>query len=523
MSGMPELPRGTVTFLFSDIEGSTSLLRALGQEVYGEALAEYQRLLRDACTERGGHEVDTQGDAIFFAFAHAKDAVDAAAAVQRALAVHAWPDGTQLHARIGLHTGQASIADSRYVGLSVHRAARVCAAGAGGQVLLSQATAGVLEDDDLGDLRLRTLGRHALKDFDRPVVLHQLDVPGLPSKFARPKTKPKALPRSRLLLAGGAAALLLVTGAAVALVARGDGRITIGPTSVGVIDPSTDRVVDEIPLGTEASLIAAGEGFVWLADPDTSTLFKIDPETRAIVRRTGIGAEGVPTGIAVGEGSVWLAVNRGRTLVVLELGPELANLRRQVVIGRSLRSLSASESAVLTVGEGAVWALEVGQGEVSRIDPGTGHVSVRAGGVDAHSIAVGQGALWLGGNNSVTRMDPGTGAILASIPVGGGPSASTAIAVGAGAVWFAGSSEPKVLRIGTQTNAITDSFTVGAGPASVAVGEGAVWVANSIDGTISRIDANKTTVATIPLGGAPVSGVVAEYGSVWTSPGQPVR
>lgn len=519
MSARSRLPEGTVTFLFSDVEGSTSLLRQLGQERYAEALAQYQRLLRDTCLASGGREVDTQGDAIFFAFARARDGAEAAAAAQRALAAKEWPDGTQLRARIGLHTGQASLSGSRYVGLSVHRAARVCAAAAGGQVLLSQATAGVLEDDDLGELRLRALGRHALKDFDRPVELHQLDVPSLPTKFARPKTTPQRL--NWKLAGAGAVALTVAAGVAFALLARGDGRLmTIGPTSVGVIDPKNNHVADEIPLDTKASLIAAGEGFVWLADPDTSTLFKIDPKTRAIVRRTAIAAGGIPTGIAVGEGSVWLGVNRGRTLVVLEFAPELGNLRRQVVIERL--SFPLSEGVVLAVGEGAVWTLELGQAEVSRIDPGTGQVSVRAEGVDARSIAVGQGALWLGGNNSVTRMDPASGAILASIPVGGPPSASTSVAVGAGAVWFAGSAEPKLLRIGTQANAITDSFSVGAGPAAVAVGEGAVWVANSIDGTVSRIDSNEGTVGTIALGAAP-RGVVAAYGRVWTSPGQPVR
>jgi class 3 adenylate cyclase/streptogramin lyase len=516
---MPELPRGTVTFLFSDIAGSTNLLRQLGQERYGEALTDYQRLVRDSCVAAGGMEVDTQGDAFFFAFAHAKDAVDAAAAVQRALAVHTWPDGTQLRARIGLHTGQASVTGSRYVGLSVHRAARVGAAGAGGQVLLSQATAGVLEDDDLGELRLRTLGRHVLKDFDRPVVLHQLDVPGLPSKFARPKTKPKALSRSRLAIAGGAAAVVLAGGVAVALIAGGgSGTVTIGPTSVGVIDPSTNRVVDEIPLDTKASLIAAGEGFVWLADPDTSTLTKIDPKTRKIVGTFAIEAGAIPTGIAVGRGSVWVAVKRARSLAVLELAPELGNPRRPpVVIDRT--RFPSFEGAVLTVGEGAVWTLEPSTGQVSRIDAETNQVSVLKDGVDARSIAVGQGAVWLGGSNGVTRMDPVTGAILKSIDVGGPPSVSTSIAVGGAAVWFARGSAPKVWQIETRTNAITQTFAVGAGPASVAVGEGGVWVANSIDGTVSRIGSNE---ATIPLG-APSRGVVARYGGVWTSPGDPVR
>jgi DNA-binding beta-propeller fold protein YncE len=405
------------------------------------------------------------------------------------------------------------------VGLSVHRAARVGAAGAGGQVLLSQATAGVLEDDDLGELSLRTLGRHTLKDFDRPVVLHQLDVPGLPSKFARPKTKPKARLRSRFVVAGGAAALLLVTGAAVILIARRDGgTMTIGPTSVGVIDPKTNRVVDEIPLDTKASLIAAGEGFVWLADPDTSTLLKIDPETREIVRRIGIASGDIPTSIAVGKGSVWVAVKRARSLAVLELAPELGNPRRPpVVIDRS--RFPSFEGAVVTVGEGAVWTLEPSTGQVSRIDGETGQVVMLKEGVDAHSIAVGQGAIWLGGNNGVTRMDPATGAILKAIDVGGPPSVSTSIAVGGADVWFARGSAPKVWEIETRTNAITQTFAVGAGPAWVAVGEGGVWVANSIDGTVSRLG---STEATIPLG-APTRGVVAAYGGVWTSPGEPVR
>jgi len=121
---MAKLPGGTVTFLFSDVEGSTRLLRALGQERYGQALADYQFLIRESCTIRGGHEIDTQGDSFFFAFATARDAAYAAAEAQSSLSRHAWPDGTRLRARIGLHTGEASVSEGRYVGLSVHRAAR---------------------------------------------------------------------------------------------------------------------------------------------------------------------------------------------------------------------------------------------------------------------------------------------------------------------------------------------------------------------------------------------------------------
>jgi class 3 adenylate cyclase/catechol 2,3-dioxygenase-like lactoylglutathione lyase family enzyme len=176
------LPPGTVTFLFSDIEGSTHLARQLGAS-YADVLDEHGRRLRAAFDEQGGHEIDTQGDSFFVAFPRARDAVLAAAAAQRALADHPWPDGLQLRVRMGLHTGEAAVSDDRYLGVAVHHAARICAAGHGGQVLLSQSTAAVLEDEELDGLELRELGQHLLKDFDRPERIFQLVVAGLPADF----------------------------------------------------------------------------------------------------------------------------------------------------------------------------------------------------------------------------------------------------------------------------------------------------------------------------------------------------
>jgi class 3 adenylate cyclase len=133
------LPTGTVIFLFSDIEGSTKLLQHLG-ELYASVLTDHQRLLRHAWAEHGGVEVDTAGDGFFVAFPTAPAAVAAAAAATRALAEHAWPDGTALRVRMGLHTGSPQLVGDRYVGLDVHRAARIAAAGHGGQILLSPPT-----------------------------------------------------------------------------------------------------------------------------------------------------------------------------------------------------------------------------------------------------------------------------------------------------------------------------------------------------------------------------------------------
>ena len=157
---MRELPTGTVTFLFTDIEGSTKLLQELG-DAYADALAEHRRVLREAFAAHGGVEVDTQGDAFFVAFARASDALAAAAQAQQAL------DGP-IKVRIGLHTGEPLVTEEGYVGIDVHRAARIAAAGHGGQVLVSRTT------HDLAGDGLRDLGEHRLKDLSAPERIYQL-------------------------------------------------------------------------------------------------------------------------------------------------------------------------------------------------------------------------------------------------------------------------------------------------------------------------------------------------------------
>lgn len=171
------LPRGTVTFLFSDIEGSTELSRRHGA-AYGDLRAEHRRVLREVFEAHNGHEIDAEGDAFFIGFARATDAVSAAVAAQRALVA---VDGVQV--RIGLHTTEPHLHLDGYVGVGVSRAARICAAAHGGQIVLSQATAGIVEDDARLDVRLRDLGDHLLKDISPPQRLFQVEADGLPSEF----------------------------------------------------------------------------------------------------------------------------------------------------------------------------------------------------------------------------------------------------------------------------------------------------------------------------------------------------
>jgi class 3 adenylate cyclase len=178
---MRRLPTGTVTFLFSDIEGSTRLLRALGDR-YAQALADHRRLLRASFARHGGVEVDTQGDSFFVAFPDPTEAIAAAEEGQRALAAHPWPEG-ELRVRMGLHTGEPLVADGHYVGIDVHRGARIAAAAHGGQVIVSARTNELVSDPGTPAVTLRDLGAHPLKDLPEPERLFQLVVDGMPSSF----------------------------------------------------------------------------------------------------------------------------------------------------------------------------------------------------------------------------------------------------------------------------------------------------------------------------------------------------
>src|SRR6185295_16304992 len=171
----------------TDIAGSTRLLERL-HEQSAVVLADQRDLLRAAFAAHSGHEIDTQGDSFFVAFGRALDAVACVADAQRALAAHAWPNGATVRVRMGLHTGEPIVARTGYIGMDVNRAARVAAAGHGGQVLLSQTTRDLVYQDLPQGLLLRLLGEHKLKDIRFPQPIFQLDIEGLPAEFPPLKT-----------------------------------------------------------------------------------------------------------------------------------------------------------------------------------------------------------------------------------------------------------------------------------------------------------------------------------------------
>ena len=532
--------------MFTDIEGSTRLVKAL-RERYPQVLAEHRRLIRAAIAAQNGHEVDTQGDAFFVAFASAKQAVLCALEIQQALAGHVWPDEGRVRVRIGVHTGHAVPADGMYAGMAVHRAARICATAHGGQVLVSQATQSIIEDEEEDDpgFTLVDLGEQQLKDLDRPVRLFQLAAYGLDASHgldvpagaaAGPRLERPVLPQdSSLELSGQAAAdaasasaslrgiqrlrlaaagrkkRLLAVAGAVAVAAVLLVTIPIGGTThpaaaantVGVIDPGQGDLSAVVTGVGRPSGVASGVGAVWVTDSADDLLSRINPATHAVVDQIPVGRG--PGGVAVGGGEVWVANQLDGT--VSEVNPGAG---RQV--GPAI-PVGIGPGAV-AFGFGSVWVANVTSDTLSRIDAATGKVAATIGlGSSPAEVAVGAGSVWVAAQEAgeLLRVDPAGDRVVQTIPAGQSPDG---VAVGAGAVWVADAGGA-VTRFDPRTGHVR-AINVGGAPAGVAYADGAVWVANSLAGGVNRIDRRSGAVQLIRLGNEPTD-LAAVGNRVWAT------
>jgi streptogramin lyase len=339
---------------------------------------------------------------------------------------------------------------------------------------------------------------------------------------ARPAAARRRLPRGRLGQAALVALALLICAAVGGATSRGtDAIASLCPTCVGVVDAATGRLVGEVGLGFKTQLIAAGEGFVWLTDRERGTLTKIDSHTLRVVATKGLGIDAIPVGLAAGEGAIWVALVRPRTISVLSLEPGSLEPRGETVLARAERgTFSAWPAISLALWPGAVWAFRPGA-ELWRIDPTTRRATRVARVVPGFVLAAGAGSLWLAGWSAVTRVDPRSGRVLEEIRVSGEGAEGASIAVGAGSVWHVDTGRRTLTRIDPRANALVDSYPVGRGPSGLAVTESAVWVANSRDATLSRLDLATGEIETIPLGSTP-GRIAAGFGRIWTAPEEPV-
>jgi YVTN family beta-propeller protein len=515
-AAVAELPSGTVTFLFTDIEGSTALLKQVGRDRYQEALAQHGRILQSAFAAHGGRVVDTQGDSFFVAFRTGADAVAAAVAAQRDLAAHSWSEAEEMKVRMGLHTGEPKVGAERYVGIGVHRAARIGSAGHGGQVLLSSTTKELAEEELPVGVSIRDLGTRRLKDIDQPQRLYQLVIEGLESNFGPLSTLDVELRRKRRRMYAGSALIGVVAAAvAIPIFALGQGGssggMTVTGSAVAIIDPASNRVTGQVPVGARPEAIAFGEGGVWVSNLDDETVSHVDPETRSV---HAIKIPDAVSGLAAGLDAVWAVsdVPAESFDVLSRINPRFDRVTKTI---RVRADPVLADPATVAVGRDAVW-VGTDWGLLKRVDPSGSVIATVDPGTSPTAIAEGAGAVWVGDPRAknVARVDSATNlASISPIPVGNGPRA---VAVGADAIWVALRDDDAVVRIDPDTNAVTATIGVGRSPTDVEVGYGAVWVVNSRDGTVSRIDPKTNGVMTIPVGGSPQR-IAVGGGRVWVT------
>ena len=308
----------------------------------------------------------------------------------------------------------------------------------------------------------------------------------------------------RLVLA--ALAALAVATAVVVFVTGGEpGSVTVPPDNVGVIDPSSNRVVAVVPVGRRPSAIAADSTSVWVANGQDRTLTRIDPETRTDVGVVPLQA--TPTGVAAGPSGVWVA--NGLAGSAARIDPDF-----ETVVSTIEDAVSRSSGGAIADGLGFVWLVSR-NGDIARIDPRTGRITRGIAGNGSSAVAVGDGSVWVANasDSTVFRLNPRTVSSVRPISVGAGP---TGIAFGEGFVWVANQGDGTVTRIDPGSYAIKQ-ITVGGGPTGIAVGAGAVWVVNSEDATVSRIDPTTGEVTkTIEIGNRPDQVAVAS-GTVWVT------
>jgi YVTN family beta-propeller protein len=339
-------------------------------------------------------------------------------------------------------------------------------------------------------------------------------VPSAPVRAEIEHRRPSLLP---LIAALGVLVAVGAAGGVYLVVRGGSTTITVQPNSVGIIDPTSNKIVGEVPVGARPGQLVAGAGGIWVANLEDRTVSRLDPTTRRLVRT--ISTEDAPIALTASDRFIW-AVSASFTLpyatIVRKIDPRVNDVVETTRLeGSSYPGTPGGGASADRRGE--LWVVTCCLGLVSRIERGTSKVVSRiaTGGISPGSVAVGAGATWVADTvyNEVARIAP-TDVVVARIPVGPTPSA---IAVGARGVWVAVSGENVVRRIDPVTNVLLATIPVGRSPGALAVAAGAVWVANGGDGTVSRIDPDTDrVVATVRVGGSP-QGIAVAAGRIWVT------
>jgi YVTN family beta-propeller protein len=513
------------TFLIADMRGYTRFTQEQGDEAAGRLAAEFARLSRSAVEAHDGHVLELRGDEALCVFGSARQALRAAVDLQARFRLQTDDHPSfPLPLGIGLDAGEAVPTEGGYRGGALNTASRLCSLAGPGEILATETVASLARRlEGISYVERRPV---RLKGLEKPVrVIEVRSEQELPPPPQIPAAR-RSVTSHRLVLVAVAGVALLAGIVLGALALTGDEPVVVVPNSVAVIDPSSNEVVDSIPVGESPGPIALAGDALWVANLNDGTFSKVDPSTREATQTVGFGvsgsAVGLPPRLAGDEDDLWVTVDCFRQL--LRADPENGTVGQSLTIRGALGTRAFASCALTAAPPGSVWIAADTPSQLVRVRQGADQpasivqrvplpVGVRTG------IALGAGSVWTSERiaiegAAIRRIDPATGEIVKTIPVEDGP---VAIVFAFGSAWVVNGSENVVLRIEPQTNEVVREIPVGESPAAIAAGAGALWVANTGDGTVSRIDPETRSVTqTIEVGHRPL-GVLVHDDLVWVT------
>jgi streptogramin lyase len=505
--------------LFTDVVGSTELARELGDQRWGRLLAAERRIVREELRANRGREVDTAGDGFFALFEGPADAVRCAFMAARRV------QELGLDIRAGVHFGEVELAGANAHGIVVHTGARVMSHAGGAEVVITQTVKDLVAGarftfGERGVAELKGVpGTWALYDvLAVDDVLRPEPVEDATVATERRERASAGIPRGRRprWLVPAAVLSMLAIGLAAFVIARPEPGHVPGAGTVARIDG--DRFVEPVSVGQFPIALTEGDGRVWVMDRQ-SQIYWVEEADGSTGSR---GSDGVPTGAAVGAGSLWITSGFGTAgspnSTVSKLDPAAGQISAafETPIG----------SQAIAYGADSVWVSDPDTGTVTRYDPVSREVDTielpRAARPDAIAFGdLGGASIWVGDSLSpnLYRLTPDATKGVRTYTLGGAP---TAIAVGSDAVWVASEDRDAVFAFDPASGSIRTSVDVGAqgcnGPVSVAVGREGVWVACSLSQSVIRLDPQQGTMTeTLPVGGVPIASTTAQDGSVWVA------
>jgi class 3 adenylate cyclase/streptogramin lyase len=494
------------TVMFTDMVGSTELASRLGDAKWRQLLSRHHSLVRKQLKRFGGREVDTAGDGFFATFDQPARAIACAQALTEAF------DRQGLQIRVGIHMGEVEVVGPKVAGVAVHIGSRVMSMAGPNEIVVSSTVRDLVSGSDL---EFQDKGLHELKGVPSQWHLYSLEPPtreaemaeaaGLPRLEAETEERRLVTP-VRIAVGAG---LVVAVAAVTFFQLRGEGLPAPRVNTVAKIDPSSGGVLGAVPVGTTPTVLANGEGGLWVANFDDQTLQLIDLTSNTV--GTARAITGAPTAIATGAGYVW--VTSSFQGMLFRFDPKSAHGVVPITVGTGASGVA--------FGEGSVWVTNSQQDTLLRIEPRSHAVQQTVKlpkGSNPEGVAVGARAVWVTESlaGKVAQVDPESGRVTQVPLLHGQPSA---VAFGEGYVWVTVPGDDSLTRIDPGSGQATTVDNVGDGPSGVAVGEGVVYVTNASSGTVARVSVETPKVLgqTKFASGLSPDGVAVAGDAVWVA------